>query len=481
LAIFQLRIKLFIQIVNIIKRNNIAIEKTAKLRDSISQRVSVFLFFISCLGASTFISAQSPNNNTAAEPLTLAQCIDYAMHHQPGLKQSVINISITKTNNLLNISGWMPQIGLSASFVHYNELPTSLIVEPSGSQLAEHIGVANTLIPTLSVTQAIFSPNLLYAATSSHLFVKQAQQAVDSSKIGIVSSVSKAFYNLLLTLEEINVLKEDTVQLGQNLRDAYNQYIGGIVDETDYEQAAITLNNTKAQLRQAVENVTPQYATLKQLMGYPPDQQFNVNFNTEEMSRDINIDSVEQLQYEKRIEYQTLQTIKAEQHKITTYNRLSFLPSLNAYYDYNYELENGDITKLFNEAYPNSLVGLGLNFPIFTGLSRVANIHKSKLQEQILDLSEESLKSEIYTEYTSAMASYKGNLYNLQMLQENVTLSKKVFGIVNLQYKQGIVPYLNVITADANLINSEISYLNALFEVLSSKIDLKKAMGDISY
>jgi outer membrane protein TolC len=67
------------------------------------------------------------------------------------------------------------------------------------------------------------------------------------------------------------------------------------------------------------------------------------------------------------------------------------------------------------------------------------------------------------------------------MLQENVTLSKKVFGIVNLQYKQGIVPYLNVITADANLINSEISYLNALFEVLSSKIDLKKAMGDISY
>ena len=121
----------------------------------------------------------------------------------------------------------MPQVGLTASFVHYNELPTSLIAEPNGTQLAEHIGVANTLIPTLSVTQAIFSPNLLYAATSSHIYVKQAQQSVDSAKIGVVASVSKAFYNLLLTLEEINVLKEDTVQLAQNLRDSYHQYVGG--------------------------------------------------------------------------------------------------------------------------------------------------------------------------------------------------------------------------------------------------------------
>jgi len=39
--------------------------------------------------------------------------------------------------------------------------------------------------------------------------------------------------------------------------------------------------------------------------------------------------------------------------------------------------------------------------------------------------------------------------------------------------------YLNVITAESNLISSEIGYQNALFQLLSSRVDLEKAMGVI--
>jgi outer membrane protein, multidrug efflux system len=60
-------------------------------------------------------------------------------------------------------------------------------------------------------------------------------------------------------------------------------------------------------------------------------------------------------------------------------------------------------------------------------------------------------------------------------------MAKRVYFVVTLQYKQGIVAYLNVITAESNLITSETSYINALYQVLSSKIDLQKAMGIISY
>jgi multidrug efflux system outer membrane protein len=341
--------------------------------------------------------------------------------------------------------------------------------------------VTNTLIPTLSVTQAIFSPSLLYYASSAHLLTKQARQGIDSTKIGLVSSVSKAFYNLLVTLEEINVLKEDTVRLNRNLADAYHQYVGGIVDETDYLEAGISLNNSRAQLKQTVENVTPLYAVLKQLMGFAPQKQFNISFDTARMAKDINIDTTEQLDYEKRIEFQELQTARAIQHKITNYNWVTFAPSLNAYYYYNYELENDNASDLFHTAYPNSYVGVGLSLPIFTGLSRVESIHKSKLQEQILGWAEVGLKSEIYTEYTTALANYKGNLYNLQVMQENVSMARRVYFVVELQYKQGIVAYLNVITAESNLISSEIGYLNALSQVLSNKIDLEKAMGNIPY
>jgi outer membrane protein TolC len=126
-------------------------------------------------------------------------------------------------------------------------------------------------------------------------------------------------------------------------------------------------------------------------------------------------------------------------------------------------------------------MGLSLSIPIFTGFSRIQSVHRARLLEQMLDLAEVGLKSQINTEYESSLANYKSNLYNLKALEENTAMAKDVYGIVSLQYQQGIVPYLNVITAESNLITSEIGYLTALFQVLSSKVDLEKAMGIISY
>ena len=226
---------------------------------------------------------------TGAESLTLRQCIDYAMQHQPGINKALINVDVAKTTNAISLSGWLPQVNAQGTLNHYIQTSSSgssTAISSSGSSVNR-----NTFIPGISVSQSIFSPSLLYAARSANLYIKQAQQVTDSTKIFLVSAVSKSFYNVLLTLEQINVLKEDTARLGKSVRDAYHQYKGGIVDETDYEEATITLNNSMAQLKQANENVIPQYAALKQIMGYPPQKQFNVSFDTTEMEQNIHIDT----------------------------------------------------------------------------------------------------------------------------------------------------------------------------------------------
>ena len=143
---------------------------------------------------------------------TLGQCIRYALQHQPGLNQSIINIAIARSTNAINLSGWFPQLNLSGTMLHYSQLPTTLTPNPvpGGPPVPVHTGVTNTAIPELSASQTIFEPQLYFAASSAPLLTKQAEQISDSVKIFTVSSVSKSFYNLLLTLEEINVLKEDT-------------------------------------------------------------------------------------------------------------------------------------------------------------------------------------------------------------------------------------------------------------------------------
>ncbi len=416
--------------------------------------------------------------------LTLKQCIDYALIHQPGLNISLLNISIAKESNAIDMSGFFPQVTIEGTLTHYIQLPTSFFSGTgggSGTPVGQRVGVVNTFTPEIYVSQAIFSPSLVYALRSAPLYIKQANQITDSTKINIVATVSKAFYNLLLTLEQIKVLKEDTLMLRQSVEDTYHQYVGGIVDETDNDQAIVTLNNSKAQLKQATNNVIPQYATLKQLMGFPPQKQFNVNFDTLEMMNDIYFDTTQQLQFDKRIELQLINTNRELQHQTTRYYQKSFLPTVSAFYGKTFEYENNTFGKLFNLSYPNSLIGLSFDMPIFTGLARIHNLQKSRLEERVLGWNETQEKSQVYTEYTNALANYKSNSYDLRTLQDNVALAGKVNFIVNLQYKQGLVAYLNLITAQTNLITAQINYIIALYQVLSSKIDLQKAMGMISY
>jgi hypothetical protein len=77
------------------------------------------------------------------------------------------------------------------------------------------------------------------------------------------------------------------------------------------------------------------------------------------------------------------------------------------------------------------------------------------------------------------LASYKSNYTNWQVLSENVQLAKDVYKVVDLQYREGIKTYLDVIVSQADLRTAELNYYNALFQLLSSKIDLQRALGTL--
>ncbi len=423
-------------------------------------------------------AAQIKNTDTA-QAYTLDQCIGYALKHEPNINMGIVNQAIVKANNAIATAGWLPQVNVAGSYTHYFTLPTSFFTD-SGKTVNSKSGIVNTFTPALSVSQTIFNPALVYALHAAPLYDKQAQQVTDSSKILIISAVAKTFYILLNTLEQINVLKADTTLLNKNVQDTYHQYVGGIVDKTDYDEALISLNNSLFSLRQAQEAVRPQYAQLKQVMGYPPMSQFNVLYDTLQMQNDIPFDTTQQLQFEKRIEYQYLQTSKALQLTTVDYYRKSWLPTVSGFFDYEYEFEHNTMNGFFSQAYPFSYAGLSLSIPIFTGFARLNNLKKARLQYDLLDWAEVALKSQIWSDYTSALANYKSNLFNLGISKDNVVLAKEAYDIVDLQYLQGVVPYLNVITAQNNWVQSQLSYEASIFQVLSSKVDLEKAMGVIT-
>jgi len=85
--------------------------------------------------------------------------------------------------------------------------------------------------------------------------------------------VTKAFFDVLLTEEQVDVLNEDIMRLQRNYDDAYSLYRNGLTDKIDYQRAEISLSNVQAQKKSSGEALKAKYSVLKHLMGAAPEKQ----------------------------------------------------------------------------------------------------------------------------------------------------------------------------------------------------------------
>jgi outer membrane protein len=422
--------------------------------------------------------------DTTLREATLPNCIRYGLDHQPAIRASLIDEEITETTIKNKLADWYPQLNLTANYQHYLKMPVTIfpdLTNPSGPKRELQTGVRNYLTPQLALTQIIFNRDVLLASRTARDVRLQARQTTTASKIDVAAAISKAFYDVLLTQEQIQVLDETITRLDRSLKDAYYQYQSGVVDKTDYKRAGISLNNVKAQRKGTQELLVARYAYLKQQMGYPAEQSLQLSFDTTHMEGGIALDTLQKIQYESRIEFQQLQTQQRLLQANVKYNQWSYIPTLSAFGYYNLIYQNDEFSKLVNRSFPNSYIGLGFAWPLFQGGKRMWNIRQANLQLKRNEVEMTDLKNSINTEYSQAMATYKSNLSDFYAQKENLGLASDVYNTLTLQYKSGIKTYLDVIIAETELRATQLNYYNSLYQVLSSKIDVEKALGTLSY
>ena len=64
-------------------------------------------------------------------------------------------------------------------------------------------------------------------------------------------------------------------------------------------------------------------------------------------------------------------------------------------------------------------------------------------------------------------------------LEQNARTAQEVYDIIKLQYDEGIKAYVDLVVAETDLKTAQLNYFNALFRVLSSKLDVEQALGTV--
>ena len=436
-------------------------------------RKHLSLFFSLLFGIPPALMGQTVLSKSA-DGMNIREVVAYSLTNSPMIRQSELDLEIGEQEIKSSISGWFPQINANYALNDNIKLQT----QPIGGELIR-FGQPFSSNLSFQVNQTIFNRDQFAASKAADLVRADRQQTFETNQINTAVEAARAYYNVLLTQEQIRILSENIVRQQKQFEDAKNRFDVGLVDKTDYQRASIALANLQSEKNAAQSMMKARFASLKEVMGFPTNEELVISYDYDSLETRVEIDTTLGLSIENRVEYQLAKTQFASTQLQTNYAKWAYIPTVSGFYNYNFLYFNSEFSDLYNQSYPTSTLGLTVGIPIFQGGKRAHEVKIARLQEERAEIGLGQFEQQLNTEYETSLANYKASYGVWVALRDNMILAEEVYNTIKLQYDEGVKAYVDLIVAETDLRTAQLNNYNALFTVLSSKLDLMRAMGQI--
>jgi outer membrane protein TolC len=424
--------------------------------------------------------------DTAVKQFSLQAAIDYALKHN----YTYINadndtkVSTYKKNEV--VGQGMPQINGSVDLRDNLYLPTLLVPGqffgyPTGTYLPAKFGVRYNFTVGGSVSQLLFSTDYLMGVKSAKEFINLSQKNMLRSKVETAQNVSKAYYGVLvsreqlkildLNIERVKLLKDNTTELKK----------GGYAETIDINRIEVSYNNLVTEKEKALRLSELNELALKFQMGYELQKPIELTDDLEKIQsgEDGQNVSADNIDISKRPEFMALQSQQKLNEIDVKRNKMAYLPSLVGYGVGADQFQKQQLDFNKKSWFPFAYIGATLNMPIFDGLQKNWRIQQAKVNLLKTQNNFSQLKQSIELEIQTATANYKNALVSLQTQKQNIDLARNVYEVTRKKYEQGTGSSLDMNTTENDLHTAETNYYYSLYDLLIAKIDYQKATATL--
>lgn len=435
-----------------------------------------------------------------SQSLSLDDCIKYALENNEQLGIAKLENEIAKTQIDETLARGLPQVngsvGVTKNFnVQVNPFPDFispaiyqvLVEENLVADEQRAFGNVNAGFGTkfagqagISARQLLFDGSffvgLQAAKTVSLLSKRQEKQA----EVDVVESISKTFYMVLIAKENLDFIGRNFSTIDTLLNETSAMYESGFAEKIDVSRLKIQHNNLKTSLKNNADLLITSLNLLKFQMGMPIETSLKLVGDISQASL-APIEVGNEAVFQKRPEYAVLQTNKDLIDLNIKNYKYQYIPNLYASGNLGWSSGTstfGDMTNFNDQTwFKYSNLGVNLSIPIFDGLSKRSLIQRNKIQKMQVEKSMIQLENNIGREVIEAEIKVNNSVRNVEAQSENVELAEEVYTVTKIKYQEGVGSNLEVVEANTSLKEAQTNYLNALFEAITSQIELKKALG----
>ncbi len=417
----------------------------------------------------------SASGQEAPRSLNLKEALRLAAKANPQLQVSRLEELIAEQEVVRARSGFLPKVRSEVGHTIY-DLATSLKVQGGvGSGVSFPITNNNFWTSRVTVDQMVFD----FWATSSRYqaaILGQAATRLDTLQVrdNIFLLVCQGYFRVLRGEKLVEVARQETVQLTDQLRDARNLYEFGLTTYNDVLQAEVALADARQRLITAQNDVVNAKSALNKLIGLPIPTPLTLAEEKELAVPPMNLAEAADLAVRQRHDLKAAVSRIEQGEKAVTQAKAEFFPKFYAQAGHFWEQNNAwvDDSQWF--------AILGFRWSLFTGLDTRAQVRQARERVEQLKVKRQDLSEQVRLEVQTASLAVQETAERIRVTEKSVAQGEENLRLNQERYREQVGTATEVLDAVTLLTKARVNFFNARYDHQLAKAQLLWAVGGIN-
>lgn len=425
---------------------------------------------------------------TDSGKFNLSEAIAFAEKNSPTLKNAVLDRQISNETVKQIASAGLPQLSATGNLLQYVQVPGNWVknfIPSPGSPEYVFIRFQQPINASANITmnQLIYSGTFLLGLKAAREFTGLSTLAYVKTKADLQVNVAKAYLMALTVKKNIDMINSNLLMLEKSLADVEKLNTEGFAEKLDVQRLKLAVSNLKVQKEKLLAASDATLNLLKLQMGFDVNKQIELTDDLESIDKSIPALSSAEFDVKNRVEFKminqglTLSKLEERRYKVGKY------PTLVGFFQHQQSTQRPEFNFFQSNLTPNnnwvpsSAFGLSFQMTLFDGFRAKSSVAEIRLKREKTMNDLFSFTNAATMEYNNAVRNYNSSAQLVELQKENMDLARDIYTKANLKYKEGVGSSLEVVQAENDLKTAQTNYLNAIYDLVIAKIDLKKANG----
>lgn len=423
--------------------------------------------------------------------LTLDDAIEMALSDGADIISKEVELTQSKADYLSGLGGvFLPTIntslsfrrqwGTSYSFGDFNYYGGVDYVPGYQGEVYNNVmfngdsDVSNTYTYSANLTQPLVSPSAMFAYLSARSSYRASRLKYEDATAGVIIGICDAYFGVLKAGHILEASKRAYESSKKHLEYAQRLYEMEGVSQIDVLKAQVQLSEAEIDLIEAEGALKRAMMNLNDTLGKPVE--------TELILEEVPIE-IEDYEYGECLEVMNEVKRYEEMYKSEDASALYAslagwsmrLPSL--YGNFSYYWNNERFTTENWGRNDGYYIGLTLSLNLFDGLSTEAGIMRARASRRLSKNYADRAKELAEMALRNAYISYEEAKKKLEVTMNMLETAKMELNLAERRYELGAGSIMELTEAQAQYLSSVSQNENAKYSLLTSEMELKRAMG----